>query len=305
MNNADTKEKSKNFFSLLNILIAGGVITAITAFVLPKVWPDNKPPEAKIITNTTSGGSPLTVMFDGLKSSDPEGKPLTFTWLINGLVVSNDPNFSRKFPEPDMKHAVSLTVKDVGGLEDSDSVIISVDPNDKSEIIIPNQENHSKKDYLSNESTSIEKKSKYISDYVFDGKIKIQIEEFHIKENGDKDKESKIYFKIESKNAGVFAQNLPTRDNPMKGVNDFSKIELPDSILEITNISKDSWPINITIEAIDKDSMFRNDEKVGIFKIVLNKDDLSDIPVINSSEINWKGDKIEKNSSLKIKLLKV
>ncbi len=131
----DTKdnEKSKSsIFNIFTILIAGGVITAVIGFVMPKLWPDNKSPEAKITATPTSGKPPLTVLFDALKSSDPEGKALSFTWKINGDEINKESDFTKIFKKPNTKYAVSLTVKDEKGLESTDSVIINVTSNIKS-----------------------------------------------------------------------------------------------------------------------------------------------------------------------------
>ena len=44
----------------------------------------NQPPTAVITANPTNGPVPLTVSFDGTGSSDPEGKPLSYSWDLNG-----------------------------------------------------------------------------------------------------------------------------------------------------------------------------------------------------------------------------
>jgi glucose/arabinose dehydrogenase len=44
----------------------------------------NQPPTAVITGNPTNGPVPLAVSFNGAGSSDPEGKPLTYSWDLNG-----------------------------------------------------------------------------------------------------------------------------------------------------------------------------------------------------------------------------
>ncbi|MEU4295057.1 PQQ-dependent sugar dehydrogenase [Kribbella sp. NPDC026596] len=44
----------------------------------------NQPPTAAFTANPSSGPVPLTVSFNGTTSSDPEGRPLTYSWDLNG-----------------------------------------------------------------------------------------------------------------------------------------------------------------------------------------------------------------------------
>jgi PKD repeat protein len=44
---------------------------------------NNQPPTAAITANPTNGPVPLTVNFDGTGSSDPEGRPLSYSWDLN------------------------------------------------------------------------------------------------------------------------------------------------------------------------------------------------------------------------------
>src|SRR4029453_11511317 len=46
--------------------------------------PANQPPNAVATATPDSGPVPLTVSFDGTGSSDPEGRPLTYSWDLNG-----------------------------------------------------------------------------------------------------------------------------------------------------------------------------------------------------------------------------
>jgi len=44
----------------------------------------NQPPTAAFTASPSSGPVPLTVSFNGTTSSDPEGRPLTYSWDLNG-----------------------------------------------------------------------------------------------------------------------------------------------------------------------------------------------------------------------------
>jgi glucose/arabinose dehydrogenase len=44
----------------------------------------NQSPTARISASPTSGDVPLTVSFDGTGSTDPEGRPLSYSWDLNG-----------------------------------------------------------------------------------------------------------------------------------------------------------------------------------------------------------------------------
>jgi glucose/arabinose dehydrogenase len=44
----------------------------------------NQPPTAAVTATPTNGPVPLAVSFDGTGSSDPEGKPLAYSWDLNG-----------------------------------------------------------------------------------------------------------------------------------------------------------------------------------------------------------------------------
>jgi glucose/arabinose dehydrogenase/PKD repeat protein len=50
----------------------------------------NQAPTALVSANPTNGPVPLTVAFDGTGSTDPEGKPLTYSWDLNGDGIFGD-----------------------------------------------------------------------------------------------------------------------------------------------------------------------------------------------------------------------
>jgi glucose/arabinose dehydrogenase len=87
----------------------------------------NQPPTAVIAANPTNGPVPLTVTFDGTGSTDPEGKPLTYSWDLNGDGVFGDatgPTASYTYTTDGVYHP-SLRVTDDQGATDTDTVTIT------------------------------------------------------------------------------------------------------------------------------------------------------------------------------------
>jgi glucose/arabinose dehydrogenase len=87
----------------------------------------NQPPVAAISANPTNGPLPLTVSFDGTGSSDPEGKPLTYSWDLNGDGTFGDatgPTASYTYTAAGVYHP-SLRVTDDQGASDTASVTVT------------------------------------------------------------------------------------------------------------------------------------------------------------------------------------
>jgi glucose/arabinose dehydrogenase len=87
----------------------------------------NQPPTAVITASPTNGPTPLSVSFDGTGSSDPEGKPLSYSWDLNGDGVFGDatgPTASYTYTTAGVYHA-SLRVTDDQGATDTASVTIT------------------------------------------------------------------------------------------------------------------------------------------------------------------------------------
>ena len=88
----------------------------------------NQPPTAVITASPTNGPAPLTVSFDGTGSSDPEGKPLSYSWDLNGDGTFGDatgPTASYTYTTAGAYHP-SLRVTDDQGASDTASVTVTV-----------------------------------------------------------------------------------------------------------------------------------------------------------------------------------
>jgi glucose/arabinose dehydrogenase len=88
----------------------------------------NQPPTAVITANPTNGLAPLTVSFNGTGSSDPEGKPLSYSWDLNGDGTFGDatgPTASYTYTTAGVYHP-SLRVTDDQGATDTKSVTVTV-----------------------------------------------------------------------------------------------------------------------------------------------------------------------------------
>ena len=87
----------------------------------------NQPPTAVITANPNNGPVPLSVNFDGTGSSDPEGKPLTYSWDLNGDGTFGDatgPTASYTYTTAGVYHP-SLRVADDQGASDTASVTVT------------------------------------------------------------------------------------------------------------------------------------------------------------------------------------
>ncbi|THH36551.1 PKD domain-containing protein [Neolewinella litorea] len=84
----------------------------------------NEPPVAVASVNRTVGTAPLAVTFDGTASSDLDGKIVSYDWTwAGGSARGIQPTVTLSAGS----YAVTLTVTDDGGLQDSDVVNVQVD----------------------------------------------------------------------------------------------------------------------------------------------------------------------------------
>lgn len=87
----------------------------------------NQPPTAVIAANPTNGAVPLRVSFDGTGSSDPEGRPLSYSWDLNGDGTFGDATGSAAsytYTAAGVYHP-SLRVTDVQGATDTAAVAVT------------------------------------------------------------------------------------------------------------------------------------------------------------------------------------
>jgi glucose/arabinose dehydrogenase/PKD repeat protein len=88
----------------------------------------NQPPTAVLNASPTNGAPPLTVNFNSTGSSDPEGKPLTYSWDLDGDGTFGDATTataSYTYAASGLYHP-SLRVTDDKGATDTDSKTITV-----------------------------------------------------------------------------------------------------------------------------------------------------------------------------------
>jgi glucose/arabinose dehydrogenase len=88
----------------------------------------NRPPTARISAKPTDGNAPLTVAFDGSASTDPEQRPLKYSWDLNGDGQFGDatgPTASHTYTT-NGTYMASLRVTDDQGASNTTSVKITV-----------------------------------------------------------------------------------------------------------------------------------------------------------------------------------
>jgi PKD domain len=81
----------------------------------------NQPPTAVVTASPTNGPVPLTVSFNGTGSSDPEGKPPSYSWTSTAMersVMRPGPTASYTYTTAGVYHA-SLQVTDDQGATDT------------------------------------------------------------------------------------------------------------------------------------------------------------------------------------------
>jgi len=86
-----------------------------------------RPPIARVSADKTDGPAPLTVQFSSQGSSDPDGKPITYSWDFDGdgTADSTDANPSHTYTQAGQYSAV-LTVRNADGLSGTANLPITV-----------------------------------------------------------------------------------------------------------------------------------------------------------------------------------
>ena len=85
--------------------------------------PANASPIARLDATPTSGPAPLDVSFDGRRSSDPDGDPLSYSWNFGDGTTSSAPAPSHRYPLG--TYTARLTVSDGRGGTNSAQQTIS------------------------------------------------------------------------------------------------------------------------------------------------------------------------------------
>ncbi|WP_455207532.1 PKD domain-containing protein, partial [Kaarinaea lacus] len=113
---------------LISLTVNDGEVDSIPDEVVVNVV-ENMAPQAVINTSVVNGEAPLTTVFSGSNSSDPEGAPLLFHWNFNDpdsvQNSSGQESDTHIFNQPG-QYTVLLTVTDDFGQTDQASVIINV-----------------------------------------------------------------------------------------------------------------------------------------------------------------------------------
>jgi len=105
-----------NFTVVLKVTDNQGV-TSQTSFVVKATGnaTTNHPPKAVIVSSSSAGPRPLSVVFDGSSSTDPDGDTLAYSWLFGDGGSDVGPMVKHVYATAGTFHA-RLTVTDGGGV---------------------------------------------------------------------------------------------------------------------------------------------------------------------------------------------
>ena len=88
----------------------------------------NQAPVAAIASSAQGGMEPISIDFDGSASIDPDNDPITYLWNFGDGTSSTELLYTHLYDEPG-EFTVTLTVTDILGLADTDTLIVSITPN--------------------------------------------------------------------------------------------------------------------------------------------------------------------------------
>lgn len=110
-----------NYASLGSYVLSGASSTSTS----PPPPITNLAPTAKLTATPTSGTAPLSVSFSSNGSTDPEGKPLSYSWNLGNGITSSLANPSTTYSTPG-NYTATLTVKDDVGLSSQATTVIEI-----------------------------------------------------------------------------------------------------------------------------------------------------------------------------------
>jgi PKD repeat protein len=109
-----------------DVCATGGYDALVTCWRVSDVV-GNHPPTAVMSATPTSGTVPLTVTFDGSRSTDPDGTVSSWAWSFGDGASATGPATTHLYSVPGT-YAPSLTVTDDGGTSSTTVTTIVVDP---------------------------------------------------------------------------------------------------------------------------------------------------------------------------------
>jgi dipeptidyl aminopeptidase/acylaminoacyl peptidase len=117
----DTSSLGAQSFTVVAVDREGNRSSATIAYTVVR---PNVPPAASFTFSPSSPTSEDIVSFDASGSSDPDGDPLTYSWVVDGTAAGTTATISRTLPAG--SHTVQLTVSDGRGGSSTSSATVTV-----------------------------------------------------------------------------------------------------------------------------------------------------------------------------------
>src|SRR5262249_39910658 len=86
---------------------------------------NNQPPVISLAESGFSGAPPFSLHFDASASTDPEGQPLEFVWVIPQLAASSGPVIDPQFPTEGIFIGVLFAIDEMGAQAEQEFVVTS------------------------------------------------------------------------------------------------------------------------------------------------------------------------------------